>query len=47
MGRSVGKGLREFKSAVSLDPGDDDDERPNKKKRRAEERETESVSSGT
>lgn len=47
MGRSVGKGLREFKSAVSLDPGDDDDERPNKKKHRAEERETESVSSGT
>jgi sec-independent protein translocase protein TatA len=47
MGRSVGKGLREFKSAVSLDAGDDEDERPNKKKRRAEERETESVSSGT
>jgi sec-independent protein translocase protein TatA len=26
MARNLGKGLREFKQAVSLDPGDDDDE---------------------
>ena len=26
MARNLGKGLREFKQAVSLDPGDDDDD---------------------
>lgn len=40
MGRSVGKGMREFKNAVSMDSDDDD-----KEERRAAKRER--VESGT
>lgn len=43
MGRSVGRGMREFKNAVSMDSGDEDDER----KERSSSKDREQVSSGT
>jgi len=32
MGKSVGKGMREFKNALTTDSSDDDDETPAKKR---------------
>lgn len=43
MGRSVGRGMREFKNAVSMDSGDEDDER----EERRSSKDREQVSSGT
>jgi sec-independent protein translocase protein TatA len=45
MGRSVGRGMREFKNAVSMDSGDDEDEE--REERRRKRREREQVGSGT
>jgi sec-independent protein translocase protein TatA len=44
MGRSVGRGMREFKNAVSMDSGDEEDER---KERRSRSKDAEQVGSGT
>lgn len=44
MGRSVGRGMREFKNAVSMDP-DEYDER--EERRRDRDRDRERVSSGS
>ncbi len=41
MGRSVGRGMREFKNAVSMDTDDDESEEPRRSKRR------ERIESGT
>lgn len=45
MGRSVGRGMREFKSAVSMSPDDYEDEREEREERRRS-REKERVGSG-
>jgi sec-independent protein translocase protein TatA len=44
LARSVGRGMREFKNAVSMDSGDDEDDEREERRRR---REREQVGSGS
>jgi sec-independent protein translocase protein TatA len=40
MARNLGRGVREFKEAISMDPQDDDDDEPERLERKKTEAET-------